>query len=550
MSGKDKNINNSPRPKEVKTKEIKINPISPKSSPLSLEICPVCADNVHPKFLITCSKCQYICCRWCIQQYLRTKNNVDPTCMNCNVLWDLEFLAENIDPKFYNFEYRDIRASRIIEREKSLLPSTQPAVEKEIKLRSIKDDIRNVIQEARMYRKLVSECNDKLNKLQRTLYAMENAGDNPANNPANNPDNNPANNVGDNNIPPSSVLSAPIKKLDTRFLGHCPVDNCKGFIVENKNDNPELPTIYNCGICKAQVCKRCRELKHPGVKCNKDTVNTVKLLKKDTKKCPGCGIPTFKISGCPQMWCVSCKTPWSWETGIIENGRIHNPHYYAWIKDNVGYIRREPGDEPCGGYISIAELHHRLMNVVRCPPKKYDYFSRLHRFLGDMRDTILPLYEVPPFTDQLYLKYRIKYMMNEIDIDEWKYNIKKQEKKREKTIAIRLVLEMFVNVADDLLRNIFNANSITDVDNIKSQISTLLEYTNNNLNKIGSRFQNKVPIIKVWRFIDVGRDRGYRRGGGYKRDRVDYEYEENSGYEDAADEEVEVIEPPLKKTYI
>tara|TARA_Y100000813_G_C24070677_1_gene308568 strand:+ start:79 stop:672 length:594 start_codon:yes stop_codon:yes gene_type:complete len=31
------------------------------------------------------------------------------------------------------------------------------------------------------------------------------------------------------------------------------------------------------------------------------------------------------------MWCINCNTAFSWTRGTIEQGRIHNPHYFDWL---------------------------------------------------------------------------------------------------------------------------------------------------------------------------------------------------------------------------
>jgi hypothetical protein len=36
------------------------------------------------------------------------------------------------------------------------------------------------------------------------------------------------------------------------------------------------------------------------------------------------------------MWCIECKTAFSWSKGTIENGTVHNPHYYQWMRENGG----------------------------------------------------------------------------------------------------------------------------------------------------------------------------------------------------------------------
>jgi hypothetical protein len=51
--------------------------------------------------------------------------------------------------------------------------------------------------------------------------------------------------------------------------------------------------------------------------CNPDNIATAKLIKSDTRSCPNCNEGIYKIEGCAQMWCTSCKTPFDWNTGKI-----------------------------------------------------------------------------------------------------------------------------------------------------------------------------------------------------------------------------------------
>ena len=56
------------------------------------------------------------------------------------------------------------------------------------------------------------------------------------------------------------------------------------------------------------------------------------------------------LSNCDQMYCTQCQTAFSWRTGKIETGTIHNPHYYEFQrKMNGGVAPRVAGDNPCGG---------------------------------------------------------------------------------------------------------------------------------------------------------------------------------------------------------
>ena len=128
------------------------------------------------------------------------------------------------------------------------------------------------------------------------------------------------------------------------FKRACPVDGCLGF----------LSTAWKCGVCNIWTCPTCMEIKGPNKddphECDPNTVESVKLLKKDTKNCPSCAAMIYKISGCDQMWCTQCHIAFSWRTGRQVNGVIHNPHFYQWQNNGGGGGNvNAPGAAVCGG---------------------------------------------------------------------------------------------------------------------------------------------------------------------------------------------------------
>ena len=47
------------------------------------------------------------------------------------------------------------------------------------------------------------------------------------------------------------------------------------------------------------------------------------------------------VKNCDQMWCIECKTAFSWSKGTVEVGIVHNPHYYQWMRQNGGMPRTD-----------------------------------------------------------------------------------------------------------------------------------------------------------------------------------------------------------------
>jgi hypothetical protein len=96
-----------------------------------------------------------------------------------------------------------------------------------------------------------------------------------------------------------------------QFIRKCPVTDCRGF----------LSTRWKCDVCENYICIDCNEIKKGDDHvCDPNAVETMKLLKSDTKPCVKCGAMIFKISGCSQMWCPDCHTAFDWNTGKIVSG--------------------------------------------------------------------------------------------------------------------------------------------------------------------------------------------------------------------------------------
>ena len=80
-----------------------------------------------------------------------------------------------------------------------------------------------------------------------------------------------------------------INNESTSFF--CPLSLCMGLVKNGR-----------CSECKKTVCAKCREERRKVHECNKDQLETIKLLKRDTKPCPRCKVPIHKIDGCDQMF--------------------------------------------------------------------------------------------------------------------------------------------------------------------------------------------------------------------------------------------------------
>jgi hypothetical protein len=415
--------------------------------------CPICTEDRNKKIIVICPKCSFSSCRICFTKYLLGSSNITATCMNCKTGLDSDFIYCNTNEEFHNKKFRKHISKNLMEREKSLLPETQPFVVIE------KEKIKNM--------KKLEQINKKIAQYTLILKNLKEERRNIA------------------------IKEYKEEKISTVFIGHCPKDDCKGY----------LNSEYKCGICNLQSCKSCRQLEHPEQKCNKDIVETVKLMSKDTKSCPNCLIPITKISGCSQMYCVSCHTAFNWETmEIVTNGRIHNPHFFEYQR-KIGVNRREVGDVICGGAPHIRNVLAKLKEVC-IPEEKITWVMNAFRLSNHIRDVNIRRYNIVENNDT-NRDLRIKYLMGEIDENKWVSELNRRLKKREKCTAVVLILTMLVDTLDVLFGNIVISN---DIKNIIDELEELQKYTIDRLEKISKRFGNKViKIYSNWSIKEVGK---------------------------------------------
>jgi hypothetical protein len=294
-----------------------------------------------------------------------------------------------------------------------------------------------------------------------------------------------------------------IKSARKTFIKPCPADDCNGY----------LSTQWKCGLCDTKVCSKCFEIKPKTANdeeetnggdeetkvadgpnahiCKEENLKTADEIRKSCKGCPKCGIMIYKIEGCNQMYCVSCNTAFSWASGKIETGRIHNPHYYEWLrKQNNGEIRREPGDVPCGGFPTAYDITRRF----KLHDEQRTFVNRTHGSITHYDMVVRRNYQVTEGLDK-NLDIRIKYLMNRIDEDKFKVLLQRREKSDQKKVAIYQVVDMFVNTGQDLYRS-FYQKEIT-YNSLEHQLKELRTYVNEQFVNIGKQFSCITPYINA-----------------------------------------------------
>jgi len=224
--------------------------------------------------------------------------------MSCRVKWNRDFINDHFEKQYVAKEYRTYRENILFEKEIGLLPMTQPYVEKRIKTEKLKEECKELQHQQYEIALQISQKNREIIQLNSNRETER-----------------------------------------RKYIRKCPKNECQGFLSQN----------LKCEICSSWVCSDCREIKgttrDAEHTCNPEILESVRLLEEDTKACPKCSSMIYKIEGCSQMFCTECHTAFNWNTLHIENGVIHNPHYFEWLRsqnNNHGQIERNPNEIVCG----------------------------------------------------------------------------------------------------------------------------------------------------------------------------------------------------------
>ncbi len=454
------------------------------------ESCPICCDTFTSTLRkpVTCPKCNCSVCIQCTKQYLLSIID-DPHCMNCietdatgkikKFGWSRNFLLQNLTLSFMNNEWAEHRRQILWRQEEAFLPEAQIVAERIVKGRGMEKNLEPLIDQRDQLRKQIEVIDDQIEQIYRVITLLQAGRE--------------INDLG-------QAITTKTTTDRKAFVRRCTFTGCNGF----------LSTAWKCGICENYSCSEClvikgkdREAPHT---CKEDDVATAKLLAKDTKMCPKCGEGIQRTEGCSQMFCTSCKTPFDWNTGkIISGGYIHNPHYFAYMRENGGAVARVAGDIQCGGLPHIRSLTKFKVKETEAIIQQI-YQSINHTIDVEARRFNAHVEEVN--NQQL----RVKFLLNEMSKEEIERVLINHEKKRDRDRVIREVLDTFGNIGAEIFRRFVADAEAKVASNPKAfdetwpqyqkELEALRDYCNKELMNISYYYKCNVPQWSVvsWEF--------------------------------------------------
>lgn len=419
--------------------------------------CSICVEkfnkNTHKK--IECLYCQHETCHKCVEKYL-IENTITPQCMNCKKEWNMEFLRGTLSRTFMDKKYKEHQKGAITAEAEALLGQYQEHAQYQIeteKLRETLADAKRRLDEAQRYYR---QC-------QNTFYAHT------------------ARRVGDT-----------IQERREFFMA-CPSHDCRG----------KLSTAYKCGMCEHFFCPDCHkdkgEDRNTEHECQQDDLDTVKLLRDNTRPCPKCHMGIYKTEGCDQMWCVQCHTCFSWGSGKILHGVVHNPHFYEYQRRMGGGVApRVPGDIPCGGAPTYTQMNIRNRNTNSRDGEiqnNVKWLMDLHRYINEMTDMTMPsVHRKFNNREAAQREYGVQYLRNKITRVKWIEALYKTVRQEEKYRRYYQVLETLTVNLSEFLRQYVQGG---DPAVIRHSCEQVFQYANEECAKMKKQYNMTIPLLTV-----------------------------------------------------
>ena len=468
----------------------------------------------------TCPFCAQTVCRTCIQTYLLLEDVTDPVCPNtdCKKAWTQTFLCATLTATFRLGPYKD-------HREKARLPDTQDEAKRykdavtiyepahtellriqkllktlpeKVAFETITPRYRAVFNKAMREERMKNptctydeldtavRSNPEIKAFRAEYKAAEKAYKN-----ARQPLKDQIKALHDQIVPVQYAathyghgrVAGEEPKQRRAFVMKCPQSTCEGF----------LSMQYKCGLCDVHVCAHCHIVKAEEHVCDPDLVETIKHIRKETKPCPKCAALISKIDGCDQMWCTQCHTPFSWTTGAMATGVVHNPHYFQYLRETGQAIPR--ADNPGFACGAVNNLDLTLTHLARTVPTALPLVE-VFRTLSHVRDNdllsrrrTLTGYNEQEWRRQL----RVQRLVGEVDEAKWKTVLQRHEKAFHKDTAWVQLLEMYTTVSLETMAELTRSSDAEIVARVTDRLTTIREYSLQEAEKVAKMYGCVIP---------------------------------------------------------
>ena len=262
----------------------------------------------------------------------------------------------------------------------------------------------------------------------------------------------------------------------------CPRESCRGFIAEHSD---------TCETCSQKVCKMCREIKSDAHVCKAEVLQTIAMLRRDSKTCPKCAATIFRIEGCNHMHCTWCNTHFDWVTGNVLK-ESSNGHYRTAIDLERAQTVAQRASAGAGGDICVDmdEVRATLRRLPDSLAKRTLYvdYSVVQYAMEKYYGTNV----IGTKRDNTLMNLRVMYLMNEITEAQWRSRVFAANKSFDLARAVAFQFGLYVEYLHHFQR-LYVHESTWDPRALCSVISEI----NNSLGLLAEEYGSERIAIRL-----------------------------------------------------
>lgn len=263
------------------------------------------------------------------------------------------------------------------------------------------------------------------------------------------------------------------RETPSEMVFACPVTGCRGFVSSDR-----------CGVCKADVCGRCRSVQDDGHECKKEDLESIEFLSKDTKPCPLCTALIYRTTGCSHMRCTHCGNHFDWVTlkplKVSSNG--HYNHIQAFASNAA--LRNQAGPACEDGNTSDDAVGKDLQSV-RDPLLMQSLYDDPQAVRLTQSSMFNERQLETRYTKKL-VDYRVKFMKQQISEKVWGQNIYRVEQQYERDNHIAQILHMYFNTLRQYQRLLMEHPE--NKEGLHSEWEGFLDMCNNSFSSIKQEY--------------------------------------------------------------